>query len=115
MTQWLTDIKIVIKPGKKELERCTFTIKAHEESWKNQRRKRREEQRGPSTKRPRTEELEKEGEEEKKKEVFLCCRVTLLLVGEDRVGVEIVFLSGKSGKDGVHQLVQFMKNKTKGL
>lgn len=129
---WLDTIEVQVKPGKLDDDRCTFTMKSFHQNWKNQRRKRRAEKRAAEkdmdiddepveTKRVKTGEVSPDEEMEvdkvgksKKGDLQICCKVMVELK-EGKACFDVIFIDGIAGKDGLHQVLQFIKNKTKGF
>ena len=120
LTSWLNTVEVEVKNAKVDDERISFTMKTFKQDWKNQRRKRREQLRkeeaiGPPGKRSKVSDhaMEVEEEEEAKAELQLCCRVAIHRTDE-KAGFELRFIDGAAGKDAMHQLVQYLRNKTRG-
>lgn len=117
LTSWLEAIDVIVKPGKVENERITFTVKSFQQNWKNQRRRRREQERAavaePSSKKLKSSEND-ESEQKAKGDLQLSAKFSATLK-DSSAHFEIVFIDGEAGKDGLYQLIQFLKNKAKGL
>nr|CAG4645469.1 EOG090X04JL [Lynceus sp. MCZ IZ 141354] len=97
-----------------------YEVIAQENTWSNLRRRRREEQRlarlssssssisSPMAKKLKLEDDDDAGSDSSASEVlrfFLQVRVV-----ESGAELELTFISGSAGRDGVHQILQFLKN-----
>ena len=111
----MESIRIEVKICRVEDEKCSLTLKSHHQDWKNQRRKRRE-QFGPT---PLKRSKVIVGDDDKKGPLQLSCKISAKLIKEEdldhKLEFEVMFIDGEAGKDGLAQIVQFLKNKAKGL
>ncbi len=111
LVQWMREIHVDVKLFKVEDAFCSMTLKTFSRDWRHQRRKRRENLAPPQPKKSKNDDEEKA----EKKVLQLCCKLTCQLGMDDDISVQVAFIDGEAGKDGLAQLVQYIKNKSKGV
>ncbi len=139
VVEWMKAIDVIVKASKVSEDRCSFTIKTFHQNWKNQRRKRREKMRlivgsdvnaadvtqpalePPMPKKTKvvsddSDEMEvdqqhEDQEQRKQGEIQLCCRVFCEKADGDKMNLEVQMIDGVAGKDEVHQVIQYIKNR----
>nr|ACO11298.1 methyltransferase METT10D [Caligus rogercresseyi] len=100
--------------GKSSATKVSAEVKASQAKWKNQRRLRREKLRqedNPSDPKRRRMEPESKGIEQNDDSIQQLSFEMNIHKHKDKMIVEFIFIEGKAGKDGLHQLIQYLRNK----
>lgn len=107
ITEWLDAIDCEVSVQKSEENEVYAKVKTFQTNWKNQRRKRREEER----KADEESNDEPAAKSAKMDAAVLQLECTLFLHKVENVVLEMAFVDGLTGREGLHQLAQFIKNK----
>uniref|UniRef100_A0A1B0DCG1 U6 small nuclear RNA (adenine-(43)-N(6))-methyltransferase n=1 Tax=Phlebotomus papatasi TaxID=29031 RepID=A0A1B0DCG1_PHLPP len=103
----LTDLEISIEILEETLTKVNWIVRAQINTWSHQRRKRRQMQQKKPT--------EEESQSPEKKRIRLDGKSILvaevfLIPRDNQVKLELVYLDGELGRDGVHQVLQYIMN-----
>ncbi|CAH2096119.1 unnamed protein product [Euphydryas editha] len=131
----LLDLKIIFKIISKRKNEVNLSIIAHKNTWSNQRRKRRllKQSLESQTKQPKldsenhltTEELNpsqllskeetnySENKDIREEQEIIVQGVMKLYIKENHPNIEMEYLNGSAGKEGLHQIIQYIKNNWK--